>query len=165
MGWLTRTTDWQVCCVGQAAAGVGVATGSFLFIFYSRTAGVSGIYGFGGLGIGLGGNASGVVNPANLGAVSSPWTQLYRTTPYICGLREFNSYDLNGAAGRITYTGAGAFGVTYGGMYISASPWGITTNAYFYSQPIYGAGFGAPGVGAGSLSGNWSFVAETRIHP
>jgi hypothetical protein len=165
MGWLTKTTDWQVCCVGQAAGGAGVAGGAFLFIYYSRTAGVSGIYSFSGAGIGIGGNASGVVNPADLGVISSPWTQLYRSTPFVCGLRAFNSYDLNGAAGRITYSGAGAFGFTYGGMYISASPWGITSDAYFFSQPIYGAGFGAAGVGAGSLAGTWGFVSETSAHP
>lgn len=165
MGWLTRTTDWQVCCAGQVAAGSTVAGGSFIFIFYSRTAGVSAVFSFSGAGLGFGGNASGVVNPANLGVVSSPWTQLAASTPFICGLNPFNTHDLNNTQGRITYIGVGAGGATYGGMYISAFQWNPFTDGYFWSQQIYGAGFGAPGAGAGVLVGVWGFVCETTIHP
>lgn len=165
MGWLTKTMDWQVCCVGQAAGGAGVAAGAFVFIFHSKTAAVTGIYTFSGVGMGVGGNASGFVNPFDLGVVSSPWTQLYAPTPHVCGLIPFNTYDLNKTQGRITYMGVGGLGVTYGSMYISAFKWNPLADGYFWSQPLYGAGFGAPGAGAGVLVGVWGFVKETSAHP
>lgn len=165
MSWLTKTTDWHVCSLGQIAGGAVVAGGTFFFIFHSRTANVSGIYSFSGSGIGGGGNASGFLNPADMGIVSSPWTQLYRSTPHQCGLYPFNTHDLNNTQGRITYTGAGFGGVTYGTMFISAFKWNPFADGYFWSQPLSGAGFGMPGIGGGVLVGLWEFQAVTNIHP
>ena len=85
MDWIKKTTDWQVCCLGQVAGGAGVAGGFFLFCFYSAAAGGSAFYGFSGVGMGVGGNMSGVINPADYGTISAPWSGM-SSIPYCCGV-------------------------------------------------------------------------------
>ncbi|GAB2530493.1 hypothetical protein [Spirosoma aerophilum] len=165
MGWNTKTTDWQVCGLGQVGYGAGYASGTYLCCFYSETASVSGLYLFSGIGAGVGGNASGVINPADYGAVSSPWTNLTNMF-LVCGVREFSGNDLNGAMGRISSLGVGGLGVSYGVTYITAiPPWG-SSEAYFYSQNIGGLGYGpGGGIGGQTLSGTWGFAATTNLRP
>ena len=165
MSWNTRTTDWQVCGLGQVGYGAGYAAGTYLFCFYSATASVSGLYLFSGGGMGVGGNASGVVNPADYGAVSSPWSQL-SSFPFVCGVKEFSGNDLNGAWGRISSLGVGGLGVTYGVTYITAAPPWAITNFYFFSQNVGGLGYG-PGAGLGgqAIVGQWGFVSTTSLRP
>ena len=100
MDWQKKTTDWQVCCLGQIAGGVGVAGGWFLFCFYSAEAGGSAYFVFSGIGMGVGGNASGILNPEDYGTVSAPWSSM-SSYPWICGVNPFSANDLSGATGRI----------------------------------------------------------------
>lgn len=164
MNWTLRTDDWQVCCLGQVAGGAGAGVGYFTFAFYSERAGGTARYYFTGGGIGAGGNASGVVNPADYGALSSPWTQM-SSIPYMQGIRPFNTYDLNGAGGRISSLGVGALGSTYGVTYITASPWNTLTNAYFWSQQLSGLGYGASGLSGVVLLGTWTFASQINLRP
>src|SRR5690349_16478566 len=121
MDWTKRTADWQVCCLGQGAVGFGIAGGFYVFAFYSSEAGGSAYYTFSGVGIGEGGNMSGTVNPADLGDISAPWSKL-SNIPYVCGVSPFNTYDLNGAGGRISSLGANVSIIGYGVTYITAGP-------------------------------------------
>jgi len=165
MGWNTRTTDWQVCGLGQVGYGAGYASGTYLFCFYSATAGVSGLYLFSGGGMGVGGNASGIINPADYGTVSSPWTQLADQS-WGGGLRAFSSYDLNGAWGRISSLGVGGLGISYGVTYITAAPPWSVTQYYFSSQNVGGLGYGpGGGVGGQAIVGQWGFAAVSTLKP
>lgn len=115
--------------------------------------------------MGVGGNASGVVNPADYGAVSSPWTQL-SSYPFICGVRAFSGNDLAGAWGRISSLGVGGMGVSYGVTYITAAPPWSVSNAYFFSQNVGGLGYGpGGGLGGQAIVGQWGFVSETNLRP
>jgi hypothetical protein len=169
MDWMKKTSDWQVCCLGQVAAGTGLAGGVFLFCFYSATAGGSAYYTFNGLGAGVGGNASGVINPGDYQELSAPWTRLCNIS-YTCGVKPFNTHDLHGAGGRITSLGAGAWVVGYGVTYITAGPFSDPSDHYFYSQNVGGFGWGL-GAGKGfALSGSvllgaWVFVKEASLKP
>jgi len=167
MDWSKKTSDWQVCCLGQIAAGQVAAGGWYLFCFYSKTAGGAGYYVFSGIGLGVGGNASGVVNPEDYGAVSAPWTTL-SSVPWVCGVNDFSGNDLAGATGRISSLGAGIYVVGYSITYISASPLSAT-DYYFYSQNVGGLGYGASG-GIGGVNGQviiggWSFLKEASLRP
>lgn len=167
MDWLKKTSDWQVCCLGQVAGGTGLAGGLFLFCFYSSAAGGSAYYTFGGIGAGVGGNASGVLNPEDYGALSSPWSSMYNV-PYMCGVKPFNTYDLHGAGGRISSLGAGIGAVGYGVTYITAGPFSKPTDHYFFSQNVGGLGFGVgKGIGANGsvLLGSWGFLKEASLKP
>jgi len=147
MDWSKKTSDWQVCCLGQIAAGQVAAGGWYLFCFYSKTAGG--------------------VNPEDYGAVSAPWTTL-SSVPWVCGVNDFSGNDLAGATGRISSLGAGIYVVGYSITYISASPLSAT-DYYFYSQNVGGLGYGASG-GIGGVNGQviiggWSFLKEASLRP
>lgn len=168
MDWIKRTTDWQVCCLGQIAGGTGIAAGYFLLCFYSAEAGGAAYFSFSGIGMGVGGNASGILNPEDYGDLSAPWSQMYNV-PYICGINAFSATDLNGATGRLSSLGVGAGPVGYGVTYISASPFSSPNDHYFFSQNVGGFGIGAPtsigGVGGEALKGAWTFLKEAALRP
>jgi hypothetical protein len=168
MDWQKKTTDWQVCCLGQIAGGTGVAGGYFLFCFYSADAGGSAYYSFSGVGMGVGGNMSGFLNPEDYGTLSAPWSGM-SNIPWICGVNPFNTYDLNGATGRISTLGGGVFIVGYSITYISASPFSNPNDNYFFSQSVGGLGYGAPGTEIGAsgevLKGAWTFLKEASLRP
>jgi len=168
MDWIKKTTDWQVCCLGQIAGGTGVAGGFFLFCFYSASAGGSAYFGFSGIGMGVGGNMSGVINPADYGAVSAPWSGM-SSLPYICGVNAFSATDLNGAPGRISSLGGGVYIVGYSVTYITANPFTNPDDYYFYSQSVGGLGYGAASgtVGASGevLKGAWNYMGEASLRP
>jgi hypothetical protein len=167
MDWLKKTTDWQVCCLGQGAVGAGVSGGIYLFCFYSGEAGGAAFYSFGGAGVGVGGNLSGTLNPADLGAVSAPWSR-FVNIPWVSSVSPFNTYDLNGAGGRISSVGANAGIVGYSATYITAGPLSEPMTSYFASQSVGGLGFG-PGKGLGTggqiLFGTWTFMMESNLRP
>lgn len=167
MDWLKKTTDWQVCCLGQGAVGAVYSAGTYLFCFYSADAGGAAFYSFSGGGVGVGGNLSGTLNPADLGAVSAPWSRL-TNVPWVCGVSAFNTYDLNGAGGRLSTVGANAGIVGYSATYITAGPLSDPLSSYFYSQSVGGLGFG-PGKGLGTggqlIFGAWGFIMESNLRP
>ncbi len=168
MDWMKKTADWQVCCLGQLAGGTGLAGGLFLFCFYSAAAGGSAYYSFGGMGMGVGGNASGILNPEDYGDVSAPWSSMYNT-PYVSGVKPFNTHDLAGATGRITSLGAGIGPIGYGVTYISASPFSNPNDHYFFSQNVGGFGIGGGksigGVNGAVLKGAWGFLKPASLKP
>jgi hypothetical protein len=167
MDWQKKTTDWQVCCLGQVAGGTGVAAGYFLFCFYSAQAGGSAYYTFGGVGFGVGGNTSGVLNPADYGSISSPWSGM-SNVPWFCGVNPFSANDLNGAGGRLSSLGGGVFIVGYSVTYITATPL-LGGDDYFFSQSVGGLGYGPSGgqIGASGevLAGTWTFAREATLRP
>jgi len=167
MDWTKRTSDWQVCCLGQLAGGSGVAAGYFLFCFYSDNAGGSAYFRFAGFGFGVGGNSSGILNPEDYGDVSAPWSKMYNV-PYMCGVNPFSTDDLNGATGRISSLGASVGPVGYGVTYISASPYSSPNDNYFFTQNVGGLGYGAStsiGVGGEAIKGGWVFLKEASLRP
>lgn len=166
MDWYKKTTDWQVCCIGQVAGGAVVAGGWFLFVFYSAEAGGSAYVVFSGIGAGAGGNISGVLNPEDYGAVSAPWSSMY-TVPYMCGVHPFSINDMNGANGRISCASGGLDIIGYGVTYITAGN-SSATDAYFFAQNVGGLGFGEGsgfGFSADILSGGWTFLKESWMRP
>jgi hypothetical protein len=168
MDWSKKTSDWQVCCIGQIAGGAGVAGGWYLFCFYSASAGGAGYYVFSGIGMGVGGNASGIVNPEDYGAVSAPWST-FSSIPWVCGVNDFSANDLAGATGRISSLGAGVYVVGYSITYISASPYSSPNDYYFFSQNVGGLGYGASsgisGVNGQAIKGGWTFLKEASLRP
>jgi hypothetical protein len=168
MDWQKKTTDWQVCCLGQIAGGAGVAGGWFLFCFYSAEAGGSAYFVFSGIGMGVGGNASGILNPEDYGAVSAPWSGM-SSYPWICGVNPFSANDLSGATGRISSLGGGVYVVGYSITYISASPFSSPDDYYFFSQNVGGLGYGASSGSSGAsgevLKGAWTFLKEASLRP
>ncbi|HTE27501.1 hypothetical protein [Flavitalea sp.] len=168
MEWLIKTTDWQVCCLGQIAGGTAVAGGYFLFVFHSATAGGSAFFGFSGVGMGIGGNMSGVLNPTDYGDISSPWSTMSNTW-LTCGVHPFSATDLNGAIGRISSFGGGIYIVGYSFTYITANPFINPDDYYFYTQSVGGLGYGASNGGTGLsgevLKGAWNFLGESSLKP
>ena len=138
MGYYDKATDWQVCSVLSGAVAFEVAGGFFDFDFYSPTAGMTGRLRLGGLGAGVGGNASGTVLPL---PGQNPFTSIN------CDMA-FSLDDLNGAWGRITQAGVGT-GVGFGVMYLTAAAHFFSFSSFFHSQNIGGWGTSA---GAGALS-------------
>lgn len=155
MGLDTQANDWQVCGVMQVAAGEGVAAGLMVFDFFSPTAGVSARFTFKGVGMGLGGDASGTALPDQIGPFG-PWSSITADKP-------FSVWALNGAWGRVTSAGVG-MGVTFGVLFITAAPAWSLLESYFHSQNVGGFSTGA-GAGALALVGNWRFKCVTNNQP
>ncbi len=155
MGLDTKSSDWQVCGILNAAGAEVLAAGLYVFDFFSQAANTTARFAFKGVGIGIGGDASGGVLPANLGPFT-PWSSIHCDKP-------FSVWDLNGAWGRVTNAGYG-MGVTFGIMYITAAPPWSMFEAFFHSQHVGGFGVGA-GAAAVALVGSWRFKRVSHNIP
>ena len=155
MGLGERATDWQVCGVAQIAAGEAVAAGIYVFDFYSATANITGRFRLSGAGIGLGGNASGTLVPAEIGPFG-PWSSI------ACD-EAFSLSDLNNCWGRLSTLSVG-MGLLFGVVYITAAPRFWSTRTYFHSQNVGGFGTGA-GAGGIVIIGGWHFSNISRNQP
>jgi hypothetical protein len=152
-----KTDDWQACAAMQISGARYVGGGLFTFLFYSKKAGGTGIFTFKGVGLGLGGDASGFVLPHDFDKFSTPWSSLECT-------KSFSGWELNKAWGRLTDMGGG-IGIQYALIFITACPpWSWSDN-YFASQSVGGYGAGGAGAGALTLGGGWSYKGTTKIAP
>lgn len=147
MGFDAKANDWQVCCLVDLAAGNVIGAGLYVFDFYSPTVGTTVRFKFHGLGIGLGGNASGTTLPDEVGPFG-PWSQIACEKP-------FGVWDLNGSHGRLTNLSVGA-AIVVGVLYISAWPKWTLGEDWFYSQNVGGLGSGVSSGGV-VLLGRWRF--------
>lgn len=155
MGFATSANDWQVSGIAQIAAGEAVAAGLYVFDFYSATANVTGRFRLSGTGIGLGGNASGTLVPAEIGPFG-PWSSID------CD-ESFSLSDLNNCWGRLSTLSVG-MGLLFGVVYITAAPRFWSTRTYFHSQNVGGFGTGA-GAGGMVIVGGWHFSNITYNRP
>jgi hypothetical protein len=152
----TKTDDWQVCMILNAAAGAGIAAGDFRFDFYSAKANLTARFKFYGVGVGAGGNLSGMVLPATIGPFG-PWSGI------TCD-QQFSVWDLNGCWGRLSAIGGGA-GVVFGPMMITAAKRFWSTTTLFHSQNVGGFGGGGAGVGGEVLIGGWHYATLSHNQP
>ncbi len=155
MGMNTRADDWKALGIMQSGYGLVVASGLFVFDFYSAKAKLSARFTFAGTGKGLGGDLSGFGDPAG-------WSDIECSGKGTYG-QPFSVYDLDKCQGHIASAGA-ASGVGYGFMYISAGPKPGFKKYLFAVQSVGGFGIGA-GISAFSLTGKWSFKRVSNTRP
>jgi len=152
MGLGDQASDWQVCGVGQVGVGLAIAAGDYVFDFYSSSLAMTARMRFYGVGVGLGGNASGTALPKVIGPFG-PWSAIGVDQP-------FSINDLNNCWGRLTTVDVGA-GVSFGAVYITAAPRFWSSNTYFNAQNVGGFALGL-GAGAIVLIGGWKFWYVTN---
>jgi len=157
MAFSTKVTDWQVCCFSGVAGGAVVAAGIYKFIFYSQQAGVSESFLLRGVGIGVGGNASGMTLPQDFGTLGSPWSAID------CD-KAFSAADLRGSWGRLTTLGGG-IGVQYALVFLTASTHFWSTESFFHSQSVGGFGLGGAGAGGLTVTGTWRHSGSSIYNP
>ena len=153
-----KANDWQCAGLFQIAGGRVAAAGHFNFIFYSKTAGGSGMFTFSGVGLGVGGDASGAVLPVDFDKFSSPWASIEGTKP-------FSGWDLHKAWGRLTTLGGSAGGIGYGLVFITACPPWSWDDTWFASQSVGGYGTGGAGAGGFVLGGGWNYKKAVQLKP
>lgn len=159
MSYLTKASDWEVSCVASLAGGEGLAGGSFLFFFQSKSANLMMNCRYHGLGFGGG------LDLGQLAKKSEKLAKLLKEFPKLeksfailaYGAAAWLSFspietetpfsmnDLHHTMGRLTF-GSLAPGYGYTIMYITAMT-GPFSN-YFASQPAHGwgVGFGLAGM-------------------
>lgn len=142
MSTTIKANDWKVAGAAQVGGGAGPAAGVWTFVFQSEQAQFSGMYAYGGFGLGAGGSVGGASAP-DLRTGGLSWTQLE------CE-KNFSADDLDGAGGRLTTAGAG-LAVGYGAAIITAFGW----NGFFFSsQECFGFSIGV-GASAVTTAGRW----------
>ena len=157
MAFSTKVTDWQVCGFSGLAGGAVIAAGLYKFIFYSQQAGVSESFLLKGVGLGVGGNASGLVVPQDFGDLGSPWSSID------CN-QAFSAADLRGAWGRLTTLGGG-IGIQYALVYLTAAAHFWSTESFFNGQSVGGFSAGSAGAGGLTITGTWRHQGSSIYNP